>query len=176
MKLKHFDIDFDCRKEAPFFQSKPDYRIRFDIEKLKRTTLQTIINSMFDAGEEIDMIVISQYITDKGKRLSSKSNIGKIITIKNWNETTVIDKETNEGVVYANIKRLNRADVNNYCLAVKKGFREAYISFFSTTFLLYVSSDVIDIIANNKAEISNLKEEYRESYDKYYEEDNHHSK
>ena len=169
MKLKHFDIDFDCQKVTPFFQSKPDHRIRFDIEKLKKTTLQIIIESMFDEGEEIEMIVVSQYITDNGKRFSSKSSIGKVISIKNWNETTVIDKETNEGVVYANIKRLNRADVQNYCLAVKKGLRVAYISFYSETFLLYVSSDVIDIIANNEDKISMLKESYSELYDKYYE-------
>ena len=168
MELEQFNINFDYNEVTPFFQSKPNYRIRFDIDKLKRNTLQDIINKIYDKNEEIEMIFISEYITS-GERISTKSNIGKIIAIRNWKETPMLREGMNEGAVYVNVKRLERTDVYNYCFAIKKGFREAYISFFSNMFLLYVSSNVIDIISNNQSEISKLKEMYVESYDKYYE-------
>lgn len=86
---------------------------------------------IYDQNEEIELIFISEYIIN-GKRISSKSNINKIITIKNWREIPEIDKETNEGAVYANIKRLKQSDVFNYCMAIKRGFKEIYLSFFQT--------------------------------------------
>lgn len=168
VRLEKFNVDFDCNKITPFFQSTNGYRIRFDIGKLEKTVLQTIINSIYEQDEEIEMIFISEYIINR-KRISSKSNISKIITIRNWKEIPIVDEETNEGVVYVNIKRLKRSDIYNYCLAIKKGFREVYISFFSDTFLFYVSSDVIDIISNDGSKISKLKEKYVELYDTYHE-------
>ncbi|AMO85724.1 hypothetical protein B857_00582 [Solibacillus isronensis B3W22] len=168
VKLDRFNIDFDCNKSTPFFQSEPNYRIRFDIDKLENTTLQGLLNMIYDQNEEIEMIFISEYIIN-GKRISSKSNINKIITIKNWREIPVFDEETNEGVVYANIKRLKQSDVFNYCIAVKRGFREIYLSFFSDTYMVYVSSDVIDIISNDESKVNILKESYNELYDKHYE-------
>ena len=113
------------------------------------------------------MLFVSEYITDKGERIRSKSKVGKIIKINNWLELVSFDKETNEGTVYANVKRLKHSDVYNYCLAVKRGFKEAYIVFFSDTFLMYVSSDVIDMISTEN-NITNLKKDYSELYDKFY--------
>lgn len=166
--LDQFNIDFDCNKVTPFFQSKPNYRIRFDFDKIRRNMLQEIINDIYGENKEIEMIFTSAYISN-GRRVSSKSRIGEIIPIRNWKENIVLDEDINEGAVYANVKRLDRTDVYNYCFAIKRGFREAYISFFSDMFLLYVSSDVIDIILNNECKIKCLKESYVEVYDKYYE-------
>lgn len=169
MKIEQFNVDFDCNEMTPFFQSEPNNRIRFDIDKLGKNMMQDIINKIYDKNEEIEMIFISEYITS-GKRISSNSKIGKVITIRNWEEFPSLDEEPNVGAVYVKVKRLDRNNVFDYCFAIKRGHREAYISFFSDTFLLYVSSDVIDIISNNESEISKLKEKYVELYDRYYEE------
>lgn len=166
VKLKKFNIDFDYNKEIPFFQSNSEKRIRFDIDKLNKDTLKNIISQLY-ADNEIEILFVSEYI-EKGKRISSKSKIGKIIKITNWLELVSFDKETNEGAIYANIKRLKQKDVYNYCLSVKRGFNEAYIVFFNDVFLMYVSSDVIDIISNEN-NISNLKKEYYELFDRFYE-------
>lgn len=166
VKLKKFNIDFDYNKEIPFFQSNSNERIRFDIEKLDKDILKKIISHLYD-DNEIEILFVSEYI-EKGKRISSKSKIGKIIKITNWLESVSFDKETNEGAVYANIKRLKQKDVYNYCLSVKRGFNEAYIIVFNDVFLMYVSSDVIDIISNEN-NISNLKREYYELFDRFYE-------
>jgi len=169
VKLDWFNIDFDYNKSTPFFQSAPNYRIRFDIDKLENATLQNLLDMIYDQNEEIELIFISEYIIN-GKRISSKSNINKIITIKNWREIPEIDKETNEGAVYANIKRLKQSDVFNYCMAIKRGFKEIYLSFFSDTYMVYISSDVIDIISNDESKIDKLKDSYSELYDTHYNE------
>lgn len=166
VKLKKFNIDFDYNKETPFFQSSSEKRIRFDIDKLNKDTLKNIISQLY-IDNEIEILFVSEYI-EKGKRISSKSKIGKIIKITNWLEFVSFDKETNEGVVYANIKRLKQKDVYNYCLSVKRGFNEAYIVFFNDVFLMYVSNDVIDIISSEN-NISNLKKDYYELFDRFYE-------
>ncbi len=54
-------------------------------------------------------------------------------------------------------------------LVIKKGFTGAYISFYSNEYLLYGSSDVIDIISNEPSNIIKLKDNYKNLYDTYYE-------
>lgn len=83
--------------------------------------------------------------------------------------TCSIEGDTNDGVVYASIKNLDHLYVSNYCFSVKKRFTGAYISFYSNEYLLYGSSDVIDIISNDPSNIIKLKDNYKNLYDTYYE-------
>lgn len=168
VRLENFNINLGCGEMTPFFQSEQNKRIRFGLDELGRGKLQEIIDEIFEEHEAIELVFISEYISS-GKRILSKAKIGKIISIRNWKETLSLNADETEGGVYANVKNLNRTDVYNYCFAIKKGFREAYIVFYSDAFLLYVSSDVIDIISNNESEIKKLKEAYAELYDKCYE-------
>ena len=168
VRLEKFKIDFDCNKETPFFQSSSENRLRFILDKLNNDILKDFVYKIYN-NDEIEMLFVSEYISDKGKRIRSKSQIGKVIKINNWSELVSFDKETNEGIVYANVKRLKYSDVYNYCSAVKRGLKGAYIVFFSDKYLMYVSSDVIDIISTEN-NINHLKKDYNEQYDKFYEE------
>lgn len=171
VKLKDFNIDFDCTQATPFFQVPEDNRVRFDIEKLSRVNLQLIINQIFNGNKGINAIFVSGYIFNK-KRKSAKTKIGQIIHLKNWKEEEVLEDDTNNGIVYASIKNLDPLDVYNYCFSVKKGGTGAYISFYSDEYLLYVSNDVIDIISNDSTNIHKLKDTYKNLYDTYYETSN----
>lgn len=153
---------------TPFFQVHEGNRIRFDIEKLSSVNLQLIIKQIFKENKDINAIFVSEYIY-KNKRTSAKTKVGQIIHLKNWKELVVLEDDSNEGVVYASIKSLDPLDVYNYCSSVKKGSAGAYISFYSDEYLLYVSSDVIDIISNDSTNISKLKDNYKKIYDTYHE-------
>ncbi len=45
----------------------------------------------------------------------------------------------------------------------------AYIIIYYGNYLIYVSGDVMDIISNDQHLIYNLKSQYQEVYDTYYE-------
>ncbi|GGB43046.1 hypothetical protein F3157_08860 [Virgibacillus dakarensis] len=167
VKLDKLNIEFDCYKETPYFQVNSKQRIRFGMEDLNITLIKKIIEDVFNEKENISVIFVSEYIVNN-KRFSSKSKIGKIIDIKKWHENIVIDEVSGEGAVYVTIKNLERYDIIKYCSKIFKGHNEAYISFFTDESLVYVSSDVIDIISNNVNKITSLKENYSEKYNKYY--------
>lgn len=170
VKLNNINVDFDCNKETPYFQVNSEQRIRFGMEDLNINLIRKIVEDVFKENDNLSVIFLSEYITNN-KRYSSKSKIGKIIEIKNWHETVVNDESIGEGVVYATINNLDRNDVIKYCSKIYKGHKEAYISFLNENFLLYVSSDVIDIISKNVDIIVSLKEKYSEQFNKYYEND-----
>ncbi len=157
--------------DTPYFQATLEQRIRFGMDELNITLIRKIMEVVFKEEDKINVIFVSEYITNN-KRYSSKSKIGKIIDIRNWHETVVEDETTGEGEVYVTIKNLNRHDVMKYCIAIYKGHKEAYISFSNDTFLLYVSSDVIDIISNNVEKIENLKQNYSDLFNKDFESGN----
>lgn len=64
VKIEQFNIDFDCNKMTPFFQSKPNNRLRFDIHKLEKTVLQNIINTICNQNEEIIHLIHIYYIRE----------------------------------------------------------------------------------------------------------------
>ncbi len=166
VKLKGFTIDFDCVKGTPFFQVHPDNRIRFDIYEIALADFKSIINEVFPERKDINAIFISAYIFN-GKRRSAKSRVGRTFQLNNWNEY-IAAKDKNNAVVYASVKNLSSSDVYNYCLSIRKGGRPAYISFYSNDYLLYVSTDVIDIISNDSMNIAKLKDDYNGLYNTYY--------
>ncbi|MDX8045255.1 hypothetical protein SH601_04565 [Gracilibacillus sp. S3-1-1] len=159
------NIDFDANKEAPYFQVSTEQRIRWGMERLSVSLIQQIVADTFGEEDAIHVTFLSEYITNK--RYSTKTNIGKIIKIRNWKETVVKDKTIGESAIYATVKNINRHDVSRYCSAVYLGHREAYIAFYLDDILLYVSSDVIDIIATNVQKIARLKQMYVD-YDVMY--------
>lgn len=167
VKLDKINIDFDCNKDTPYFQVTSEQRIRFGMEDLSIILIQKIVGDIFKENDILNVIFLSEYIANN-KRYSSKSKIGKIIEIKNWHETVVNDDSIGEGVVYATIKNINRNDIIKFCSKIYKGHNEAYISFFNDKSLLYVSSDVIDIISKDVEIIADLKQAYFEQFSKYY--------
>lgn len=172
VKLSNINIDFDCNKETPYFQVTSEQRIRFGMEDLNITLIQKIVGDVFKENDQLSVIFVSEYIANN-KRYSSKSKIGKIIEIKNWHETVVFNDESmGEGIVYATIKNLKRIDLIKYCSEIYKGHNEAYISFYNDNYLLYVSSDVIDIISTDVEKIADLKHKYSEQFNNYYENNN----
>lgn len=166
-KLSKLNIDFDVNKETPYFQVDTKYRVRFGMEDLNGLLLKDVIGTIFQENQKINLIFVSEYIVNNVRR-SSKSKLGKYLTIRNWKEKVVQDEMSGEGEVYTLINDLDMDEVVKYCIQVYKGNTQAYIAFYNDDFLMYVSTDVIDVISDNSEKIDKLKEKYSETYNKYH--------
>ncbi|MCY1691353.1 hypothetical protein OVA29_12190 [Exiguobacterium sp. SL14] len=83
------------------------------------------------------------------------------------------EEATHAGVVYAHVKHVRLDEIISYCIKVYRGHSQAYIVFFDSDFLLYVSTDVVDIIGTDVNAIRSLKETYVELYDQLYDDFDH---
>ncbi|PWI22915.1 hypothetical protein [Kurthia sibirica] len=171
VELKKFNINFSPNKETPYFQTTNDKRIRFILDELSLQTTKYIFKKIYK-DKYINTIFISDYILKNKKQyINYKKKIGNIIPLKNWEEIIEpYEKDDDETkILFAKVKRLNFIDLYNYSLHLKKGIPELYIVFYSDEFLVYLNSDVIDIISNDKENINKLKKEFKESYNKLHE-------
>jgi trehalose utilization protein len=168
-KLHKFNIDFDVTQKTPYFQVDTKHRIRFGMENLNMLQLKDILGTTFNEDQDINLIFVSEYIVNHVRR-SSKTNLSKYLTIRNWKEKVVHDERSGGGVVYTRINHLNLDEVIKYCVQLYKGKTQAYIAFYNDNFLMYISTDVIDIISDDSEKMKELKEKYYETYNKYHDE------
>ncbi|WP_035397670.1 hypothetical protein [Exiguobacterium sp. OS-77] len=166
LDLSQFQVELDIRKPTPYFQSIPERRIRFLMEDLNASQLKEILQTIFQEDRSIHLLFVAAYI-HRFRRYSAKARVGSSITIRNWKEYIVEDEGAHTGVVYAHVKHIKLDEVISYCLNVYRGHTPAYIVFYDSVFLLYVSTDVVDIIGDATA-IKSLKETYAELYNSFH--------
>ncbi|PFL24893.1 phosphatase [Bacillus cereus] len=171
-RMKILNVNFADMTAIPFFQVEAKNRIRFDIELFEGNLrgLRGILTELFKSPDTIDVSFISGYITyGKSKRINEKTKIGRFMKIKNWTETKVDVDDLESTIIFTTIKGVHEDEVYKYCKYVVNGGQQAYISFYNDTYLLYISTDVIDIISPDTSLIEKLKLQYSEEYDKFYE-------
>ncbi|WP_410503066.1 hypothetical protein RIF24_07445 [Exiguobacterium acetylicum] len=147
LDLSQFQIELDVRKQTPYFQSTPERRIRFLMEDLTASQLKNILQTIFQEDRSIHLLFVAAYI-HRHRRYSAKARVGSSITIRNWKEHIVQEEADHTGVVYAHVKHVRLDEIISYCIKVYRGHSQAYIVFFDSDFLLYVSTDVVDIIGD----------------------------
>ena len=167
-KRNRFNIDFDVMKETPYFQVDTQHRIRFAMEELNVPLLKDVLKTVFRENQNLSLIFVSEYIVNNVRR-SSKAKLGKYLTIRNWKEQVVQNEISGEGAVYTQVNDLDEDEVIKYCIQVYRGNTQSYIAFFNHDFLVYVSTDVIDIISDDSEKIKKLKKRYHETYNKFFE-------
>lgn len=167
-KRNRFNIDFDIMKETPYFQVDTQHRIRFAMEELNVPLLKDVLKTVFQENQNLSLIFVSEYIVNNVRR-SSKAKLGKYLTIRNWKEQVVQNEISGEGAVYTQVNHLDKDEVIKYCIQVYRGNTQSYIAFFNQDFLVYVSTDVIDIISDDSEKIKKLKKRYHETYNKFFE-------
>lgn len=171
-RMKILDVNFSDMTATPFFQVEAKNKIRFDIELFEGNLrgLRGILTELFKSPDTIDVSFISGYITyGKSKRINEKTKIGRFMKIKNWAETKVDVDDLESTIIFTTIKGVHEDEVYKYCKYAVNGGQQAYISFYNDTYLLYISTDVIDIISPDTSLIEKLKIQYCEEYDKFYE-------
>ena len=169
MKLNNIGIDFDIDQPTPFFQVTEERRVRFGMDEISFQDVKRVIGEVFGQDAAIDVTVLSSYLKGK-KYISAKTNLGKWFSIKNWTETIVFNEDDYTGFVFATIRNLDRQEVERYVAAMRQGERGAYIVFYTDDRLLYVSTDVLDIVSPDCRFIRKMKSTFKDGYNRYYEE------
>ncbi|NBJ71633.1 MULTISPECIES: hypothetical protein [Clostridia] len=160
-RLTRFNVDFFNLDSTPYHQVSSNFRLRVlsdTFHKKNELLLRELIFLIFNKESRIDSTFISGYIVN-GKRRREKVGLGKIFKLKNWKEIIVKDEVfEEEEVIFATVKELDRYNIYKYCMKVTSGYmNSAYIIFYNDSFMLYLSSDVLDVISYNDKLINDLK-------------------
>jgi hypothetical protein len=169
IKTNNFNVDFTNIETTPFFQVDAQYRIRFGTEVFESNgtkLLADLLLNIFTEEDTISSSFISGYLI-KNKRISLKTGLGKILKISNWEDTIVYDPDNERTNIFGTIKGLKVDHLFNYIKLIIKGHKQSYIIFYNEQAIVYVSTDVIDIISTEEL-INNLKTKYEPYYDREY--------
>lgn len=163
--LTQLGIDFND-EQTPFFQVNSNNRIRFGLSEISYVELQSVLEYIFKDVDTVDMVYFVAHIISN-KYIYSKTAVRKSILIRNWEE--IIEENEEVRKVYGIVKNIDITQVQKYALSIYKGGRPAYLSFYLKDRLVYISSDVVDIIFYDVQFISHLKEKFSNLYNKFYE-------
>lgn len=166
MKIANKEIHFGIAKPIPYFQVKDEHRIRFGYEKMKGILIKQIITDTY-ADDSFNMefllkVIEGHYIQNE------KSNLGRYFKITNWKE---VFHKGEEEIDYINVivKGVELKPLIKYITKVICGNeRESFIIFYSSDKIIYVSSDVIDIVSHDTKFIEEMKKKYERTYDTYW--------
>ena len=164
INLEEMNINFDLENETPFFQASNENRVRFDVEHVNKKQLSNIINQLFTNQTKTKCSFLSEY--KYPVKFREKTRLGRFFNITNWKEEV---HTSNEEYIMVTTENLKNDEIINYCLYIQKGMIEPYIIFYNKQNILYISNDVIDIISSSKDMISNIKLDFKELVDVFYE-------
>ncbi|PLR70580.1 hypothetical protein [Bacillus sp. UMB0728] len=168
IQIHNLNIDFTNIDITPFFQVKDENRVRFGLEIFETQGTELLKNLIMDilpADSSVSSSFISGYLY-KNKRTSLKTGLGRILKISNWKETEVSDNE--KTTIFGTVNGLRPEHIFEYTKMIINGLPQSYIIFYNDQTLIYVSSDVIDIISEVDL-INSLKSKYNNIYEKGYE-------
>lgn len=164
INLEEMNINFDLESETPFFQVSNENRVRFDVEHVNKKQLSNIINQLFTNQTKTKCSFLSEY--KYPVKFREKTRLGRFFNITNWKEEL---HTSNEEYIIVTTANLKNDEIIKYCLYIQKGMIEPYIIFYNKQNIFYISNDVIDIISSSKDMISNIKLEFKELVDVFYE-------
>ncbi|ART75108.1 hypothetical protein B4U37_03185 [Sutcliffiella horikoshii] len=170
MQLKTYkDIDI-TNPAPPYFQVDDSQRIRFGWTVLEENPgmLKRIFESLkLEKQIAVDCTFLSAYESEAFKQ-KEKLHLGRKFVITNWKENKIWSDDLECTCVYTTITNLNGESLYRYMIGLMKGHqRQLHICFYNESYLLYTSSDVLDIVSSD-SNISILKEAFREYYDTYH--------
>ncbi|MCA1318354.1 phosphatase [Bacillus tianshenii] len=170
MQLKIFH-DIDITDPAPpYFQVDESRRIRFCLTVLEKNPglLKKIFKGLeLESHTKLDCTFISAYESD-GIEQKEKLHLGRRFAITNWKESRIWNDDLECTCVYTTITNLSASNLYNYMIALMRGHqRQLYICFYNEAYLLYESSDVLDILSS-ETNIRSLKSLFKVHYDKYH--------
>ncbi|TDM04494.1 hypothetical protein [Macrococcus carouselicus] len=161
------EININPDGMTPFFQVHSEKRVRFLWDNLDKNVVTDLIHTIF-RDSQLTMTVLVGYSFELNF-VKEKTGIGKIFTITNWKELSIDSEDHEFQFVLAQIERIKKDELINYCMKIKNGHPQAYITFNNESSLLYVSTDVMDIVSQDKNSISALKKKYHGIVDVYRE-------
>lgn len=161
------EITINPEGMTPFFQVRPEKRMRFSWDKLDKNVVMDLVHTIF-GDTQITMTVLIGYSYGL-YFVKEKTGIGKFFTITNWKEAYIDSEDHAFQFVLAQIERIKKDELINYCMKIKNSYPQAYITFNNERSFLYVSTDVMDIVSQDKSLITDLKKRYQGIVDVYWE-------
>lgn len=127
--------------------------MRLITNTLSTAQLKQLLTDVFPNDATIHTIFLSEYMI-RNKRKSANPKVGKYIHMTNWHEEIIWDEEDNVAFIHAHVRNISQKSLINYCT---KSTLEAYIIFYSEDYLLYINSDVVDLISDDPMKIEEVK-------------------
>lgn len=127
--------------------------MRLITDTLSATQLKQLLTEVFPHNATIHTIFLSEYMI-RNKRKSANPKVGKYIHITNWREEIIWDEDDDVAFIHAQVCNISHESLINYCT---KSTLEAYIIFYSEDYLLYINSDVVDLISDDPMKIEKLR-------------------
>lgn len=167
-----FGVDM-TNAATPYFQVVKDNRIRFGLETFRQHPglAKSLFHHLFPIEEKLDMTFISGYQDIDSTRVRrEKLNLRRFFKINNWSNEVVWQEEMSSYFVFLTVKNVKSSAFFRYTLKMIDGHTSLYICFVHRDCLFYISSDVLDIVANAHT-IRRLKDLFPEMYDTFYEDE-----
>ncbi|GGB03686.1 hypothetical protein ERX37_01350 [Macrococcus hajekii] len=161
------EISINPEGVTPFFQVHSEKRVKFSWDKLDKNIVTDLIHTIF--GETQITMTVLIGCSYELNFVKEKTGIGKFFTITNWKETFIESEDRELQFAIVQIERIKRDEIINYCMKIKNGHPQAYITFKDETSLLYVSTDVMDIVSQDRSLFTDLKKKYHDIVDVYWE-------
>ncbi|PAE17365.1 hypothetical protein CHH91_04280 [Virgibacillus sp. 7505] len=169
MALKQLGIDIYGREGSVFFQASQENRVRLATDIFSdfnnRKLLKEEIIQRFIYKPVSLTFLSAYYINDT--RIREKLGLGKVLSISNWKEKVISDDE--ERLIYGTISNLDNTQVLSIIYGVLAEKIASPLTFHNDESIVYVSSDVLDVVTVDDVKVKKFKNKYPDLYDKYYE-------
>lgn len=162
--LRNLPLTFDLESETPFFQVSIPHRIRFDANMISKPVVTAIVNQLFDTPDTTHCSFLSKYLYPIHVR--EKTHVGRFFNIINWREDVHVGEDT---YTISTFYKITNEALIDYLLYVPRSFINPYIIFYNNQHIVYISSDVLDVISCSEEVIKNYKAKYADIMDTYYE-------
>lgn len=162
--LRNLSLTFDLESETPFFQVSIPHRIRFDADMISKPLVTTIVNQLFDTPDTTHCSLLSKYLSPIHTR--EKTRVGRFFNIINWREDVHVGEDT---YIISTFYKLTNEALIDYLLYVPRSCINPYIIFYNNHHIVYISSDVLDVISCSEEVIKNYKAKYADIMDTDYE-------
>lgn len=162
-----FSIDFSAGV-TPYFQVNDSERIRFSMTEFEQNPgiLKQVFRYLIQWEESLACLFISGYERADGIH-RERLGLGKIVKITNWKNHKRWNEDLGAYIIYTQVNSLRASEIYRYFLKLMRGHRHLFICFYNVEYLVYVNNDVLDILSA-ESNITLLKEQLDELYDKFY--------
>ncbi|MFJ6411309.1 hypothetical protein ACIQLG_00765 [Terribacillus saccharophilus] len=169
MTLKQIGINIYGRDGSVFFQASKENRVRlatdiFSDLNNRKLLKEEVIQHFMDKPVSLTFLS-AYYINDT--RIREKLGLGKVLNISNWKEKVISDD--GERLIYGTISNLDNTQVLSIIYGVLAEKIASPLTFHNDESIVYVSSDVLDVVTVDDVKVKEFKNKYPDLYDKYYE-------
>jgi hypothetical protein len=164
IQLDHTQLAFNLDSETPFFQVPQSQRMRLSIEHVQPTIFEAIVAQLFGNNHRLNGAVLHQY---DGR--IEQTAVGKFFSLSHWCEIAHVNQEEVSYTI-ANFGLVGQHQLVRYFNYVQRSMKNPFVVFYDEHSLIYFSTDVVDIVSGSSERIQQLREQYEDYIDTFYDE------